>query len=307
MRTAPRLIALLGATASGKTAAAIHLARTLPVEVISADSRQVRREMRIGTAAPTVGELAAVPHHLVGMVAPDASWTVTDFLDHAHRALEDIWSRGRIPLLTGGTGQYVWALLEGWRVPAVPPDLALRAELEAELASRGAAPLHARLMALDPASARRVDAANPRRLVRAIEIAMATGRPVPPLRREPPPFAWQAFGLDWPRDVLDARAAVRAERMYADGLVDETRSIAERYGADIEALRTIGYAEALRVVQGACDEATALAETQRATRKLIRMQGRWFRAADPRIAWRDGADLAGLGAAIEVWLGQDSG
>jgi tRNA dimethylallyltransferase len=125
------LVAIVGATASGKTAAAVDVARRLPIEVISADSRQVRREMRIGTAAPSAEELAAVPHHLVGTIAPDAPWSLADFLACARAALEDVWARGRVPLLVGGTGQYVCALLEGWRVPAVPADPELRRALEA--------------------------------------------------------------------------------------------------------------------------------------------------------------------------------
>ena len=149
-----QLIALLGPTASGKTAAAVAIARTLPVEVVSADSRQVRTGMRIGTAAPTDAELAAVPHHLVGIVVPDAEWTLAAFLERARAALEDIWGRGRLPLLLGGSGQYVWALLEGWRVPAIAPDPALRARLEAEAADRGGDALHARLATLDPVSGR---------------------------------------------------------------------------------------------------------------------------------------------------------
>ena len=306
-RHARPLIALLGATASGKTAAAVHLARVLPVEVVSADSRQVRRDMLIGTAAPTADELSAVPHHLVGIIAPDEPWTVTDFLAHARQSLADIWDRGRVPLLTAGTGQYAWALLEGWEVPAVPPDPALRAELEAALATAGVAALQARLAALDPASARRIDRMNPRRLLRAIEIVTSTGLPIPALRRVEPEFSWRAFGLAWPRHVLDARADARVVRMFADGLVAEARWLAERYGPNIEALRTIGYAEAWRVVRGEWDEVTAIAATQRATRRLIRAQGRWFRSTDERIAWRDGADLDALAADVAATLDEWDG
>ncbi|MBM4416305.1 MAG: tRNA (adenosine(37)-N6)-dimethylallyltransferase MiaA, partial [Chloroflexi bacterium] len=167
------LVAIVGPTAAGKTAAALAVARRLPVEVVSADSRQVRAGMRIGTAAPTEAELAAVPHHLVGCVAPDAPWTLADFLREARTALAAIWARGRLPLLVGGTGQYVWALLEGWQPPAVPPDPALRAALEREAAGAGVGALHARLAALDAGAAARVDARNPRRVIRALEVALA--------------------------------------------------------------------------------------------------------------------------------------
>ena len=293
-----QLVAILGPTAAGKTAAALAVARRLPVEVVSADSRQLRAGMRIGTAAPTDAELAAVPHHLVGCVAPDAPWTLADYLRAARAALEAIWSRGRLPLLVGGSGQYVWALLEGWQPPAVPPDPALRAELEREAAAAGVGALHARLAALDPAAAARVDARNPRRVVRALEVAMAAGTAPARAASPPPSFGWRAFGLDWPRAELHARADARVARMYAAGLVGETRGLLARYPVDLPALRSIGYAEAARVVAGEWDEATAAARTRIATHRLIRMQHAWFPPADPRIDWWPGADLDGLAAAV---------
>ena len=292
------LVALLGPTASGKTATAVAVARRLPVEVVSADSRQIRIGMRIGTAAPTDEELAAVPHHLVGIVAPDAPWTLADFLARTRTALDAIWDRGHIPLLVGGTGQYVWALLEGLSVPAVPPNPELRARLEAEVADRGPDELHARLATVDPDSAVRIDARNVRRMIRALEIVEATGAPVPPREHVPPDFTWRAVGLAWPREVLYARADSRATAMYAGGLIAETSALIERYGRDLEALRTVGYAEAASVVTGEWDEATALARTQTETHRLIRMQATWFRADDERIEWRDGADLDGTVDAV---------
>ena len=252
--------------------------------------------MRIGTAAPSDAELAAVPHHLVAIVEPDAPWTLADFLEHARAALDDVWARGKLPLLIGGTGQYVWALIEGWRVPAVPPNEALRAEL----ADASAEAVHARLEAIDPASAARIDARNVRRTIRALEIVAATGQPVEPLQRVPPSWTWQAVGIEWPRETLYRRTDARAEAMYAAGLVAETRALIERHGDDFDALRSIGYAEAARVVAGACDEASALELTRLATHRLVRQQAGWFRRDDDRIAWRDGADLEGVAAAVEA-------
>jgi tRNA dimethylallyltransferase len=291
------LVALLGATASGQTAAAVAIARRLPDEVVSADSRQVRSEMRIGTAAPTDDELAAVRHHLVGIVSPDAPWSLADFLSRARGALEDIWARDKLPLLAGGTGQYVWALLEGWQPPTVEPDLELRAELEAQFARAGAAPLYERLLALDADAAARIDRHNPRRLVRAIEVAQAGAAVEAP---SAPDFSWHAVGLDWPREALHARADARVERMYADGLVEETRGLLERYPGDLPAFQTIGYAEAARVVSGEWDVETAVERTKIATHRLIRMQAAWFRHDDARIEWMDGADIEAVMAAVEA-------
>ncbi|MEX2372768.1 MAG: tRNA (adenosine(37)-N6)-dimethylallyltransferase MiaA [Dehalococcoidia bacterium] len=298
------MVAIVGPTASGKTAAAIEVARRLPAEVISADSRQVRTDMAIGTAAPTRDELAAAPHHLVGVVAPDAPWTITDWLGRARAAIDEVHARGRLPLVVGGTGQYVWALLEAWEVPAVPPDLALRARLEAVAATEGAEALHARLAAVDPPSAARIDARNVRRVVRALEIVEATGRPVPPLAPRDPGFDWRVVGLRWSRDALHRRADERVEAMFAAGLLEETRALVERYGRDFEALRSIGYREALAVLDGAMTEADAIARTQLETHRLIRMQANWFREDDPRIEWVAGDDPDAVASAVEGAAGR---
>lgn len=296
------VIALLGATASGKTAAAVEISRRMSVEVVSADSRQIRSGMRIGTAAPTDRELAAVPHHLVGIVAPDAPWTLADFLDRAREAIEGIQSRDRTPLLLGGTGQYIWALLEGWQVPHVPPNPALRARLE-EQAARDREALHARLAARDPASAQRIDARNTRRVIRALEIIAATGEPVPPLERSGAAFEWRAAGIEWSREALHVRADARVEAIYRAGLVAETRGLVERYGREFDALRSIGYAEALQLIEGELDEAAAVERTKTQTHRLIRMQSTWFRADDDRIAWCDGADLDAVAGAVVTLAG----
>lgn len=292
------LVALVGATASGKTSAAVAIAQRVPIEVVSADSRQVRAEMRIGTAAPTDDELAAVPHHLVGVAAPDAPWSLADFLAQARAALDDIWARGRTPLVLGGTGQYVWALLEGWQPPAVPPNLELRAELEAEAAAHGPAPLVARLEALDPVAVARVDRRNPRRVIRAIEVALAGE--TQPAERPAPDFTSSVVGLDWPREELHARADARVEAMYEAGLVAETCALLERYPRELPAFDSIGYAEAAGVVRGELDLASAIERTKIATHRLIRMQATWFRRDDPRIEWVPGADLDAVVAAVEA-------
>ncbi len=295
------LVAIVGPTASGKTSVAVEAARRLgcSVEIVSADSRQVRREMRIGTAVPSEAERTTVPHHVLETVAPDAPYAVVDWLAEARAALEGIWGRGGLPFVVGGTGQYVWALLEGWSMPAVEPDLGLRAELEAFAGERGAEALHARLGVLDPASAARIDARNVRRVVRALEVVTLTGAPVPPREAGDPGFTWRAVGLRWERATLHERADRRVEAMFEDGLVDEARALVERYGRDFPAMSSIGYREALGVIGGTMGAAEAIRQTQIATHRLIRMQATWFRLDDPRIEWVDGADLESACAAIE--------
>ena len=293
------LVALFGATASGKTGIAVDLAKRLPVEVVSADSRQIRRGMRIGTAAPTDEELESVQHHVIVVCDADSPWTLTDWLSRARAALDEIWRRGGVPLLLAGTGQYAWALLEGRVAPAVAPNEALRLELEAVAAADGAEELHARLGRVDPVSAKRIDARNARRVIRALEIVEATGGPVPSLQVEPPDFSWNAVGLQWERSALYERADRRAEAMYAAGLVEETRGLVERYGAQFDALHSMGYAEALKVLDGSWSEAEALARTKTQTHRLIRMQATWFRADDKRICWVDAEDRQAVLAAVE--------
>lgn len=281
------VLVLFGPTASGKTSIAVDLAQRLPVEVVSADSRQIRKRMSIGTAAPSETERTLVPHHLVSVVEPDAPWTVTDWLSGAHAALSDIWSRGRLPLLVAGTGYYAWSLLEGRSIPKVAPNLELRSELERLAEDQGSEALHELLAERDPRSARRIESRNVRRVVRALEIIDATNAPVPSLRRDPPNFTWTAVGLQWPRSLLYERADRRATEMYDAGLLEETRSLVMRYGDRFEALRSIGYAEALQVIEGNWSSDQALLRTQSETHRLIRMQGTWFRKDDSRIHWLD--------------------
>lgn len=288
--TSPRhLVALVGPTASGKTAAAIAVAERLPVEIVSADSRQVRSGMVVGTAAPTKAELEAVPHHIVGVVAPDAPWSIVDWLERAQAVLERIWERDHVPLVVGGTGQYIWALLEGWDVPSVAPNAELRERLEKQAKERGWRALHEHLARLDPASAERIDPRNVRRVIRALEIVEATGGPVPPLTPRDPGFTWKVVGMRWDRERLYERADARVAAMFKGGIIGETRSLVQKYGRDFEALRSIGYPEALGVIDGTLSETQAVERARLATHRFIRHQNNWFAPDDPRIEWVDGS------------------
>jgi tRNA dimethylallyltransferase len=297
-----RLVAIVGATATGKTALAIELARALDGEIINADSRQVFRGMDIGTAKPHAAERSAARHWLIDVVAPNEPFTLVAFLDLAHAALRDIHSRGKLPIIAGGTGQYVWALLEGWRVPRVPPNRALRAELEALASEGGAQALTPMLRAVDPMSAETIDAQNVRRVIRAIEVARATGRPF---------SAWQKkdasrldariIGLQMPRDALHARIDARVDSMIAGGLVDEVRGLIESgYGCDLPSMSGIGYRQICEHLHGDCTLDQAIARIKTESHRLARMQRTWFRTADARISWLDAAAPDLVPRALEV-------
>ena len=285
----PRLLAIVGATATGKTALAVQLAERLGGEVINADSRQVYRGMEIGTAKPSAEERARVRHWLLDVVAPDEPFSLGRYLDLAQEALRDCWSRGVLPLLVGGTGQYVWALLEGWTVPRVPPDRALRAELEARAAREGSEALVRELREVDPESAARIDPRNVRRLVRALEVYRVTGRPLSAWRqRRAPAFAWTAIGLACERSELYRRIDARVEAMVAAGLLEEVRGLIDRgYGCELPAMSGIGYRQVCQYLRGELSWEEAVARIKTETHRLARMQHTWFRRDDPRIHWLD--------------------
>lgn len=260
--------------------------------------------MDTGTAKPTREEQAAARHWLIDCAAPGEQFTLAAFLDAAHAALTDIAARGLTPVVAGGTGQYVWALIEGWRVPRVPPDPALRAELQALAAREGAAAVVSVLRAEDPASADGIDPRNVRRIVRAIEVTRATGRPFSAWREKagPPAEDVRIIGLDLPREALYARIDARVDAMLAAGLVDEVRGlIAAGYGCELPSMSGIGYRQICAHLRGEMRLDAAAAEIKTETHRLARMQHTWFRRDDPSIRWLDASapdlNLSALAAA----------
>jgi tRNA dimethylallyltransferase len=288
-RPLPPLIAIVGPTAVGKTALAVRLAEALGGEIVSADSRQLYRGMDVGTAKATPGERARVRHHLLDVVAPDEVLSLAEFQERAYAAIDDVLARGKVPFLVGGTGQYVMAVIEGWRIPRVPPDEVLRARLYREAEEEGAAALHAWLEALDPAAARRIDARNVRRVVRALEVCLVTGRPISTQQgKVPPPYRILIVGLMLPRPELYRRIDERVKRMMAAGLEDEVRCLVEGgYGFDLPAMSGVGYGQFEAYLAGEATREEVVHEVQRATRRFVRQQANWFRAEDPRIHWFD--------------------
>lgn len=289
-----RLVAIVGPTASGKSDLALELARRFGGEIVNADSRQIYRGMDIGTAAPSAEEKAFVRHHLYGHVDPQSGYSLSLYKQEACGALETVWAHGAIPFLVGGTGQYVWALLEDWQVPEVAPNDTLRADLAAYAELNGPEALHERLRAIDPVAAERLDARNVRRVVRALEVYEQTGRPISEWQKKgQPAFDALLLGVRVDADELERRIRLRVERMYAQGLVAEVRALLEAgVPAEAPAMSSIGYREVLRLLAGELSLDAAQEETIRATRRLARRQRQWFRLTDPRIHWVDSVESA---------------
>jgi len=288
------LIAIVGPTASGKSAVALELAERLGGEIVNADSRQVYRGMDIGTAKPPVEVRRRVPHHLYDIADPTEEFSLATYVDLARAKFEALWAKGTFPWLVGGSGQYVWALLEAWEVPHVPPDRQLRARLAAEAAELGPDVLHERLAAVDPVAAERIDPRNVRRVIRALEVYEHTGRPISEWQRKGEPnFQPLVVAIDVPRDELDQRIERRVEAMFAAGLVEEVEALLQRgVPPDAPALQSIGYAEVIAYLEGHCTLDEAIEATKRATRRLVRRQLQWFRRDDSRIRWiREASDI----------------
>lgn len=283
------VVAIVGPTAVGKTTLSIYLAERLEGEIVSADSRLFYRGMDIGTAKPTPQERARVPHHLIDIADPDETIGLAQFLQLAHAAIADIHRRGRLPFVVGGTGQYVRALLEGWTPPAVPPDPALRAQLEEEARREGPQALYARLAALDPEAAAKIDPRNVRRVIRALEVCLRTGRPFSAQRTlQPPPYRVLQIGLTMDRKALYARADARVDAMMRAGLAEEVRRLLEAgYTWDLPAMSGLGYIQFRPYFEGRATLEEVTAQIKRDTRRLIRHQYAWFRLSDPRIHWFD--------------------
>jgi tRNA dimethylallyltransferase len=300
------LLVILGPTASGKTALALTLAAALNGEIIGADSRQIYRHMDIGTAKPIAQQRARVPHHLIDMVAPDENLGLAQYQRMAYAAIDSVHDRGNLPLLVGGTGQYITAVVEGWSIPEVPPNPTLRAELEAYAAQHGPDALHARLAARDPAAAAAIDHRNVRRVVRALEVCIETDTPITELqRKQPPPYRIRQYGLALDRDHLRARADARFDAMMADGLLDEVRWLLDHgYDRSLPAMSGLGYAQLATHLQDGLPLAEAVASAKQATHDFIRRQITWFRGHDDGIIWLDAeeVDPAALIGDVRAWL-----
>jgi tRNA dimethylallyltransferase len=299
---APPLVVLAGATATGKTDLAIRLGEAIraagrPAAVISADSRQVFRGLDIGTAKATTADRARIAHHGLDLVEPDEPFSVADFAAHARAALAGIAADGGVAILAGGTGLYLRAIARGLDTEALPSDPAVRARVEADLLADGLEPLVERLRALAPAAAARIDTRNPRRVVRALEVAEIDGdAPPPALRGYPGPIAW--LGLAIEPAAHAERIAARARAQFDAGLVDEAQALRQRFTPEVPAFSAIGYREAWAVSDGVLTLDAAIELDARRTVAFARRQATWFRS-EPDIAWFDATDDLPASAALD--------
>ncbi len=288
------LIVILGPTAVGKSNLALRLALAFNGEIVNADSRQVYRLMDIGTAKPSLEDQGQVPHHLIDILNPDQEFSLALFLELAHQAIQDIHRRGKLPIATGGTGQYIWALLEGWQVPHAPPNARLRQELEEKAKQGGTEALYKRLSEIDPETASRVDPRNLRRVIRALEIYHSTGKaPSAVRRKQPPPYHRLIIGLTTTREDLYRRIDRRVDEMLEKGLVAEVHDLLRMgYSSASPCMSSMGYREIALHLRGEFTLEEAARRIKYETHRFARHQYAWFRLSDPRIHWLEvGPDL----------------
>jgi tRNA dimethylallyltransferase len=284
-----RLVALVGPTGVGKSRLALRLAQALNGEIVSADSRQVYRYMDIGTAKPTPRERAAVPHHLIDIVNPDEDFSLAQYQQLACKAIEDVNQRHKLALLVGGSGLYVWSVLEGWQIPAVAPDPEFRRHLEEKAASGGEDELYQELARLDPVAAQKIDPRNVRRTIRALEVHHNAEAPISQLQgKAVPSFNTLIIGLTAERQELYRRIDLRVDDMIKQGLVDEVKQLLDRgYDAGLPSMSGIGYKQISLFVKGKLTLADAIQQTKFESHRLVRHQYSWFRLKDVRIGWFD--------------------
>jgi len=298
-----KLLVLVGPTAVGKTSLSLRLAQELDGEIISADSRLFYRGMDIGTAKPSLVEQFKVPHHLIDICEPDRTMTLAEYQSLAYTSIDGVLERGRLPILVGGTGQYILAVVEGWGIPEVPPQPSLREEL----AQLGEAEGYRWLEALDAPAASKIDPRNNRRVIRALEVTLTTGRPISELQRKsPPPHDIFLVGLMRNRDELYRRIDQRVEQMIADGLVDEVESLHKAGNVStLPSMSGLGYRQVLAFLDGELTLEETVQRIKFETHRFARQQSTWFRKDDPRIHWFDLGSTDTEDAIIELvqqWL-----
>ncbi len=272
-----KVIAVVGPTASGKTAFAVDLAEKIGGEIISADSRLVYKGFDIGTAKPTLDERKGIPHYMIDIAEPEVDYSAGLYVHEAKRIIENIQSRGKVPIIAGGTGLYINILLMNYDLPKVEPDYELREALKRE------EDLPAILAELDPETAQLIDKNDRKKLIRAIEIVKTTGKPIQ-RRKNNPEYEIEWIGLNYPRDVLYDRINRRVDLMFEAGLIDETKNLLQKHGRIPNLLYTIGYQEVIQYLDGLLTLDEAVDKLKQNTRRYAKRQLTWFRK-NPAINW----------------------
>jgi tRNA dimethylallyltransferase len=296
------VIAIVGPTAVGKSELALYLAQYFPLEIISADSRQVYRYMDIGTNKPTLAERASVPHHVIDVVEPDEDFSLAMYHQLAIEALKVIQQKGKLPLLVGGSGLYVWSLVEGWKIPQVPPNQKLRRQLEARAEQEDSQSLYRELQDIDPMAAAKINPSNIRRIIRALEIYHATGQPPSQLqRKEAPGFSILVIGLTRERSELYRKIDWRVDKMIQRGLVEEVEQLLKKgYSPSLSSMSGIGYKQIGQFLRGEMTLPEAIDKIKYETHRLARHQYAWFRLSDSRIRWFDVSETEGKASIVAL-------
>ena len=286
--TQPRpLIVILGHTAVGKTELSLQLAERFQAEIVSADSRLFYRGMDIGTAKPSREERQRVPHHLIDVADPDQVWNLAIYLREARKIITGIHEKGKLPFLVGGTGQYIQAVIEGWRIPEVKPHPELRCVLRAWAEEIGVDGLRRRLAVLDPEAAAGIEGPNLRRMIRALEVTLLSGKPFSEQKgKGPTPYQVLKLGLTRPRPALYRRIDRRIQAMIEAGFVEEVQSLLQKgYSPDLPPMSAIGYRQIVHYLQGTITREEAIRQMKSRSRKYVRKQANWFQPDDPTIRW----------------------
>jgi tRNA dimethylallyltransferase len=280
-----KIIVILGPTASGKTHLAIQLAKKFNGEIVSADSRQIYRGLDIGTAKPTKKEMLEVPHHLIDIVTPNKTFTVSQYKNRAIKIITSILKRNKVPFLVGGTGLYIKAVIDNLDIPKVKPDIKLRKRLESKMRIKGLKSLYDQLIKIDPEAAYIVDQQNPRRIIRALEVALKTKKPFSQqYKKKRPLFDTLQIGLNPGKDKLKEKIEKRVDKMIKNGLVLEVKKLIAKYNKNLAVFDAIGYREIIDYLQKKLTLAQAVEKIKKNTVKYAKRQMTWFKK-DTRIHW----------------------
>jgi len=282
------LIAIVGPTGVGKSRLALRLAHNFNGEIVSADSRQIYRYMDIGTAKPGGQELSFIPHHLIDIIKPDEVFSLAQYQQLASKAIEVIYQRRKLPLLVGGSGQYLWSVVEGWGIPRVPPDPDLRYKLEQKAAGGGGEELYRELLRRDPAAAKKVDRHNMRRVIRALEISKTKNQSLNHKPEKSTPYNTLIIGLTMDRTELYSRIDSRIDSMIERGWVEEVKNLINAgYNLNLPSMSSIGYRQIGQFLEGKTTLEAAIQQTKFESHRLVRQQYNWFSPKDDRIRWFD--------------------